>query len=279
MQGIHPFIPTEVKARYLNQLLKVGFDVLDFGSFVSPKAIPQLRDTAEVLGQLDLSSTPTELLAIVANRRGAEQATAFDEITYLGYPFSVSETFQRRNTNAGLEASLARLADIASLATQHGKKLVVYISMAFGNPYGDPWSPELVSDWASRLARETGASTIALSDTVGSSTGAILESMFKTTVPANEGVEISAHLHSRPDQVTDKISGAYRGGCRSFDGALRGYGGCPMAKDDLTGNLPTEMIVRFAEQNAVVSLNREALQQAMAMVPEVFPLNDEVHPE
>ena len=241
MQGLKPFIPTATKAAYLNALLQVGFDTLDFGSFVSPKAIPQMRDTADVLRQLDLSNTTTELLAIVANRRGANDAVQFEEITYLGYPFSISETFQMRNTNATIEESLSRVEDIQNLCIRHNKKMLVYISMGFGNPYGDPWNVEIVQKWADTLVA-MGIQYLQLSDTIGVSNPDSIAYLFSNLIPiyAPKGVEIGAHLHTQPHNWEEKIVAAYENGCRRYDGAIKGYGGCPMAKDDLTGNMPTE---------------------------------------
>jgi hydroxymethylglutaryl-CoA lyase len=243
MQGIKNFIPTEQKASYLNELLQVGFDTLDFGSFVSPKAIPQMRDTAEVLNLLNLD-TSTKLLSIVANTRGAAQACEFEEIKYLGYPFSISETFQLRNTNATIEDSLGRLLRIKELADKAGKEVVVYLSMGFGNPYGDPWNVEIVAYWVDQLSKH-GFSILQLSDTIGVATPASISYLFSGLIPQYPKIEIGAHLHTKPGEWEEKIQAAYNNGCLRFDGAFKGYGGCPMAKDDLTGNMPTEQILRF----------------------------------
>ncbi|HNE29905.1 MAG TPA: hydroxymethylglutaryl-CoA lyase, partial [Saprospiraceae bacterium] len=247
MQGLHHFIPTETKAAYINQLLQVGFDSLDFGSFVSPKAIPQMRDTAEVLAKLDLSGTATKLLAIVANQRGAEDACQFPEIRYLGYPFSISETFQLRNTNATIAESVERTQAIQELCSRHGKELVLYISMGFGNPYGDPWNVETVQKWVSALA-PMGIRIFSLSDTIGCSNPENIAYLFGNLIPAFPDVEFGAHLHTQPHNWREKIEAAWQSGCRRFDGAMRGYGGCPMAKDDLTGNMATENLVFFLDE-------------------------------
>jgi len=239
MQGRKVFIPTKDKAAYMQKLLACGFDTLDFGSFVSPKAIPQMRDTAEVLGLLDLSATDTKLLAIVANRRGAVAALSHPEIAYLGYPFSVSETFQLRNTNATLEESLERVKQIQELTVAAGKEMVLYLSMGFGNPYGDPWNVEVVEQWVSKLAT-LGITIFQLSDTIGVSEPAGISYLFSSLIPRYPDLDIGAHLHTTPATWQEKIAAAHAAGCRRYDGAIRGFGGCPMAKDELTGNMPTE---------------------------------------
>lgn len=244
MQGIKPFIPTGMKLKYLQSLLRVGFDVLDFGSFVSHKAVPQMRDTHEVIRQLDLSNTKTKLLAIVANIRGVEDALVYPQIDYLGYPFSISENFQVRNTNKTIEESLNILDTIANRVQQAGKELVVYLSMGFGNPYGDPWSPELVGEWVARLA-QMGIRRISLSDTVGVAQNETITSLFKHVFSDHPNTFFGAHLHAKPNEATSKIKAAFDGGCRAFDSAIRGLGGCPMAKDELTGNVPTEKLLSF----------------------------------
>ncbi|MFM7401474.1 MAG: hydroxymethylglutaryl-CoA lyase, partial [Bacteroidota bacterium] len=231
MQGVHQFIDTGKKAAYMNQLLQVGFDTLDFGSFVSPKAIPQMRDTAEVLGMLDLSATKTRLLAIVANERGAEDACRHPEIQYLGYPFSISETFQLRNTNATISESLERTMAIQELCVKHGKQLVIYISMGFGNPYGDPWNVEIVQKWVNELI-PLGIGIFSLSDTIGCSNPDNISYLFSNLIPACPEVEFGAHLHTHPATWKEKVEAAWNSGCRRFDGALNGLGGCPMAKDE-----------------------------------------------
>lgn len=274
MQGITEFIPTETKIRYINQLLKCGFDTLDFGSFVSPKAIPQLRDTAEVLSKLDLSAGDTKLLAIIANERGAQDAVQFDEIQYLGYPFSVSETFQRRNTNATIAESWEKLAFIQDLSLKHNKELVVYLSMGFGNPYGDTWNSDIVIQWSEKLYKELGVKILALSDTIGTATEQSIDYLFKALIPELPGVEFGAHLHTVPEKATDVIAAAYNSGCRRFDGAIKGFGGCPMAADDLTGNMPTERMLSWLESKQIATgVHSEAFQEAMAMSTQVFPLN------
>ena len=269
MQGIHHFIPTALKVEYVQRLLAVGFDTLDVGSFVSPKAIPQMADTGDVLSQLDLCETSTKLLAIVANKRGAEAAAQRSEIDYLGYPFSVSETFQIRNTNATISESLGRLAEITAIANAHNKGLVVYLSMGFGNPYGDPWSVSVVARWADELVQR-GISILQLSDTIGVSTPESIDYLFSELIPMYPEVEIGAHLHTRPDAWFAKVDAAYRSGCRRFDGALHGYGGCPMAADDLTGNMPTEHLLDYLETNAAYQIDREALQKAELLLPKIF---------
>ncbi len=271
MQGIKEFIPTEKKAAYINQLLKAGFDTLDFGSFVSPKAIPQMRDTREVLGRLDLSLSPTKLLAIVANQRGAQDAAQFAEINYLGYPFSISETFQLRNTNATIEESIERVQQIQDICLAHDKELVVYISMGFGNPYGDPWNIEAVQKWVGRLAG-MGIHILQLSDTIGVANPQNISYLFSNLIPAYPDIEFGAHFHTTPDKWKEKVVAAYQNGCYRFDGAIKGYGGCPMAKDDLTGNMPMENLVRYFEEQGVASgVQREAFLEAMSMAAEVFP--------
>jgi len=271
MQGIKTFIPTAEKVDYLNALLKVGFDTLDFGSFVSPKAIPQMRDSAEVLAQLDLSATKTKLLAIVANKRGAVDACQFEEIRYLGYPFSISETFQLRNTNATIEESLDRVAQIQELCTQANKELVVYISMGFGNPYGDPWNVAIVQKWVERLA-QMGIGILQLSDTIGVANPDNISYLFSNLLPHYPDIEIGAHLHTEPHNWQEKIEASYQNGCRRFDGAIKGYGGCPMAKDDLTGNMPTENMVYYFNKYESLGLDETAFQTAMEKAQQVFPL-------
>lgn len=272
MQGLHDFIPTEVKIAYINQLLKVGFHTIDFGSFVSPKSIPQLRDTAEVLEGLELNGN-SELLAIVANKRGADDACEFDEIAYLGYPFSISETFQKRNTNASIEESLIRVEEIQNLCVQHDKKMVVYISMAFGNPYGDPWDIEVAAKWSKRLSADLGIEILALSDTIGVSNSSNITELFTGLIKDIPTVEFGAHLHSTPDSVIEKVSAAYNAGCRRFDGAIKGFGGCPMATDDLTGNMPTERMKAFFEDQKIgTTLDQHEFELAMEMALKVFPV-------
>lgn len=271
MQGLHEFIPTEVKARYINQLLKVGFHTIDFGSFVSPKAIPQMKDTARVFDLLDLDGIDTRLLAIVANKRGADDAVKFEGITYLGYPFSISETFQLRNTNASIEESMERVADIQEICLANNKKLVIYISMGFGNPYGDPWNVEIAQKWVDRLA-DMEIKIMALSDTIGVSNPESISYLYSNLIPPYPDVEFGAHLHTTPNTWREKIHAAYTNGCRRFDSAMKGYGGCPMAKDDLTGNMPTENLVYYFEDTEEeIHIDRREFIKSMGMVSEVFP--------
>lgn len=273
MQGIKDFIPTEKKSAYINQLLLSGFDTIDFGSFVSPKAIPQMRDTAEVLSQLDLANTRSKLLAIVANQRGAEDAAQFTEIQYLGYPFSISETFQIRNTNATIEESLSRVEEIQAICLRSNKELVVYISMGFGNPYGDPWNAETVVRWVDKLS-EMGVRILQLSDTIGVSNPASITYLFSNLIPLYEskGIEIGAHLHTEPHNWKEKVEAAWNSGCTRFDGAIKGFGGCPMAKDDLTGNMPMENMVRFFKNRQIeTGVDEFAFEKAMDVALDVFP--------
>ena len=272
MQGLHDFVPTEIKTAYINKLLKVGFDTIDFGSFVSPKTIPQLRDSAEVLKGLQLSETNSKLLAIVANQRGAEDASNFEEISYLGYPFSISETFQLRNTNAGLEESLSRVEAIQNICVKNGKKMVAYVSMGFGNPYGDEWNVDVVQKWVNTLA-ELDIRILSLSDTIGVADSKTIEYLFGNLIPPYPDVEFGAHFHTTASTWQEKIEAAYRNGCKRFDGAIKGYGGCPMAKDELTGNMPTEnLIYYFNKNNEVLNLNEAAFQESLEFAVEsVFP--------
>ncbi len=274
MQGIDEyFIPTQQKADYINQLLQVGFDTIDFGSFVSPKAIPQMRDTADVLAKLDLSNSATKLLSIIANERGAADACAFEEIDYLGYPFSISETFQLRNTNATIDQSLQRLSRIQNLTQKHNKLLVVYVSMGFGNPYGDEWNVDIVQKWVNLLA-DMGVKIMSLSDTIGVANRESIEYLFSNLIPPYPDVEFGAHFHTRPDEWEEKIDAAYINGCRRFDGAIKGYGGCPMAADDLTGNMPTEkMLTYFIRKKAEIALDMDAFGTALNQAADVFPVH------
>ncbi len=250
MQGIKMFIPTEKKIQYIQSLLRVGFDTIDFGSFVSPKAIPQMQDTAEVLHQLDLSSTHSKLLAIIANTRGAEQAAEHREIQYLGFPFSISENFQMRNTHKTIAESIVTLEEILNIAVKSGKEVVAYLSMGFGNPYGDPWDVDIVGSWTEKLSK-MGVKILSLSDTIGSSTPEVIDYLFSNLIPAYPNMEFGAHLHTTPDSWHEKVDSAYKAGCLRFDGAIKGYGGCPMAKDDLTGNMPTEKMLSYFTANKV----------------------------
>lgn len=270
MQGWKHFIPTEQKVAYLNTLLKVGFDVLDFGSFVSAKAIPQMADTKDVIPQLDMSSTATKLLAIIANTRGAEDAVVYDEISYLGFPFSISETFQQRNTNKSIAESLKQVEEIQQLCIQHNKELVVYISMGFGNPYGDEYNAEIAIKWVGELAAR-GIRTIAMSDTVGVATPDTISYIYKQLVPEFKDVHIGAHFHSTVDSWEEKIQAAYDNGCVRFDSAINGIGGCPMAKDDLVGNIATENIIDWCDRNNIqFNINRGEFMHAMQMAGRIF---------
>lgn len=272
MQGIHTFIETEKKVSYINSLLKCKFDTLDFGSFVSPKAIPQLRDTAEVLEQLDLSASNTRLLAIIANARGAEDALNFEEIDFLGYPFSISNTFQLRNTNSTISESLLRVEEIQRLCLKKKKQLVVYISMAFGNPYGDDWNPDIAVLWTKQLS-ELGIKIIALSDTIGVSDPNSIHSLFSTIIPEFPHITIGAHLHTTPETWKEKVDAAWNSGCRRFDHAVKGFGGCPMATDKLTGNMPTEKVLEFlAEKKIESGIDMNQFNLAMSEAGSVFPL-------
>ncbi len=271
MQGIETLIPTETKINYLNALLKIGFHSLDFGSFVSPRAIPQMADTADVLKNLDLTNTATRLLAIVANERGALDACAFDAIQYLGYPFSISETFQQRNTNADIKTSLERLKTIQQVCLEYGKEVVVYISMGFGNPYGDPWNVDIVQQWVGTLS-DLGIKILSLSDTIGVASPESIEYLFSHLIPLYPAIEFGAHLHTEPHNWLEKVDTAYKHGCRRFDGALRGFGGCPMAADDLTGNMPTENLVQYFDVREVpLHIDRQALREAMRLAHRIFP--------
>ena len=253
MQGIKIFIPTDLKVKYIQSLLRVGFDTLDFGSFVSPKAIPQMRDTKAVLDKLDLSSTNTKLLSIVANLRGAEMACSINSIDYLGFPFSISENFQMRNTHKTISESEIVLKDILDITQKKNKKLVVYMSMAFGNPYGDPWDVDIVGEWSDRL-HSMGVEILSLSDTIGSSKPESISYLFSNLIPRFPHVEFGAHLHTHPNSWYEKLNAAYKAGCYRFDGAIQGFGGCPMASDSLTGNMPTEKIISyFNSENIAVS--------------------------
>jgi hydroxymethylglutaryl-CoA lyase len=271
MQGIESFIPTSDKVKYINQLLKVGFDTIDFGSFVSPKAIPQMRDTAEVLGLLDLQNSETKLLAIVANGRGAREASSFESITYLGFPLSISETFQQRNANMSIARALTTLEEIKNLCVKKNKKMVTYISMGFGNPYGDPYDINLVGSFVDILLT-LGSDIISLADTIGVADPESIENLFSSLSVRYPSVEIGAHLHTTPDAAVEKIHAALRAGCKRFDGAIRGYGGCPMAKDDLVGNLSTETILQTVEQKDFkTNVDHSEFHQALKMADKIFP--------
>lgn len=250
MQGIKMYIPTEKKVQYIQSLLRVGFDTIDFGSFVSAKAIPQMQDTVEVLERLDLTRTESKLLAIIANTRGAEMAAIHKEIRYLGFPFSISENFQMRNTHKTIAESLVTLSEILEIATKHNKEVVAYLSMGFGNPYGDPWNVDIVGEWTEKLSK-MGVTILSLSDTIGSSTPEKIDYLFSNLIKAYPAIEFGAHLHTTPNSWFEKIDAAYKAGCLRFDGAIKGYGGCPMAKDDLTGNMPTEKMLSYFTANKI----------------------------
>lgn len=270
MQGWKHLIPTEKKIEYINSLLKVGFDTIDFGSFVSPKAIPQMADTAEVIRNLEFGVSQSKLLAIVANQRGAEQAISFENISYLGFPFSVSETFQQRNTNSSMEESLGRVEEIQNLCIKSGKQLVVYISMGFGNPYGDPYDEEIVFEWVNKLVGMD-INIISLADTVGLATAEQVFDMTRYLIESLPSTEIGVHLHSTPENWREKLDAAVKAGCKRFDGALKGIGGCPMANDELVGNMNSEwMIQYFEENNLSLSLNKDALQESLRIATEIF---------
>ncbi|WP_396146152.1 hydroxymethylglutaryl-CoA lyase [Flavobacterium sp.] len=270
MQGIKPFIPTERKVDYIQALLRVGFDTIDFGSFVSPKAIPQMVDTAEVLAQLDLSQTQSKLLAIIANTQGAELASVHKEIQYLGFPFSISENFQMRNTHKTIAESLITLQEILNIADKSNKEVVTYISMGFGNPYGDPWNVDVVGEWTEKLAN-MGVKILSLSDTIGSSTPEVIDYLFSNLIPKYPHIEFGAHLHTTPDKWHEKIDAAYKAGCRRYDGAIQGFGGCPMAKDDLTGNMPTEkMLSYFTQQKADTNTSPMSFESAYNVASRLF---------
>jgi hydroxymethylglutaryl-CoA lyase len=270
MQGWKTFIPTEKKIEYINSLLKVGFDSIDFGSFVSPKVIPQMADTKEVIQRLKVQGSGTKLLAIIANVRGAEEASVYDEITYLGFPFSVSETFQLRNTNSSIEESLNRVEEIQNLCIKTGKQLVIYISMGFGNPYGDRYSEEIVFEWVNQLvAMDIGI--ISLADTVGVATPEQVYDMTEYLVDSLPGTEIGVHLHSRPDNWQEKSEAAVKAGCKRFDGALKGIGGCPMADDELVGNMNSELMIYYFEEHGLLhELNKVALAESLRIAGEIF---------
>ncbi len=274
MQGIKDFIPTENKVRYIQTLLETGFDTIDFGSFVSPRAIPQMRDTAQVVEALDLSKTNTKLLAIVANMRGVNDACQFEQIDYLGYPFSLSEIFQMRNTSKTIGQSCDLLQEIMNAADKHNKQVNVYFSMGFGNPYGDPWNEEIVEEWVVKV-KAMGVKIISLSDTVGTANPDSIKRIFKHLIPKYPNIEFGAHLHTHPKSWYKKVDAAYQAGCRRFDSAIKGFGGCPMAKDELVGNLPTEKLISyFAQNNVKTSINPLAFENAYNEAQRVFMGNN-----
>ena len=270
MQGIKEMIPTDLKVQYIQSLLRCGFDTIDFGSFVSPKAIPQMVDTAEVLSKLDLSKTKSKLLAIIANLRGATDAVKHPEIDYLGFPFSISENFQMRNTHKTIAQSVEALKQILDVAGENDKELVVYISMGFGNPYGDPWNVEIVGEWTEKLAG-MGVKILSLSDTVGTSDPETIDYLFSNLIPKYPDVEFGAHLHTTPTTWHEKVDAAYKAGCRRFDGAIQGFGGCPMAKDELTGNMPTEkMVSYFNNAKADIGVNAMSFESSYNEATKIF---------
>lgn len=270
MQGWKHFIPTEQKIRYINSLLKVGFDTIDFGSFVSPKAIPQMADTKDVITKLEIQNSKTRLLAIVANTRGAEDAVQYDEISYLGFPFSISPTFQLRNTNSTMEESIIRVEEIQSLCVKHNKDLVVYLSMGFGNPYGDAYNEEILLKWADEMVQRD-VKIISLADTVGVATAEQISFALNTLIPKYPDTAVGVHLHSTATNWKDKLEAAVNAGCKRFDGALKGIGGCPMAQDDLVGNMNTELMISYLEENNFISgLNKEALAESLQIASEIF---------
>ena len=269
MQGIKEFIPTSTKIAYINQLLKVGFHTIDFGSFVSEKAIPQLKDTAEVLAGLDLSHSSSKLLSIIANTIGAETACNFEEINYLGFPLSVSEEFQKRNTNKSIEESLRVIEEIQNLSVKNNKELLVYLSMSFGNPYGENYHPDIVAELTEKL-KQLDVSIVALSDTIGVSNPSNISPLFSTLIKEYPTIEFGAHFHTTPDKWEEKVDSAYTNGCRRFDSALKGFGGCPMAKDDLTGNMPTEKLITYFIED--LGLSNQELERSLTLSSSVFEL-------
>ncbi len=270
MQGLHTFIPTNEKIKYINKLLEVGFDTIDFGSFVSPKAIPQMRDTIEVLENLDLSKSKSKLLAIVANTRGAEDAIKFQNIRYIGFPFSISETFQKRNTNSTIAQSFDTVKVIHEMCVKQNKELVIYISMGFGNPYGDEWNAEIAKHWINEM-HEIGIKIISLSDTIGIANPESIGYLFSNLIPTLRDIVFGAHLHTTPNTALEKINAAFINGCKRFDGAINGYGGCPMAADKLTGNMPTEEIIAYFEKNNIeTGVSKVIFKEALLHANSVF---------
>ena len=271
MQGLHDFIPTESKVKYINSLINCGFDTIDFGSFVSPQAIPQLKDTAEVLQKLELKNS-TKLLAIIANERGAIDACKFEEINYLGFPFSVSESFQQRNTNSSIAESLKRVEAIRELAVKSNKEMVLYLSMGFGNPYGDEWNADIVINWCELLYSKFDIKIQALSDTIGIATPASIDYLFKALIPSLPHVEFGAHLHTTPENAISIVESAYNAGCRRFDGAIKGFGGCPMASNELTGNMPTEIMLSWFDTNEIkTGVDTKLFNKSLELALDIFP--------
>jgi hydroxymethylglutaryl-CoA lyase len=270
MQGIKSFIPTDKKIQYIQSLLRCGFDTIDFGSFVSPKAIPQMADTPQVLQGLDLTATKSKLLAIIANVRGAQDAAKHPEIKYLGYPFSISENFQMRNTHKTISESVETLREILQIAGSSDKEVVAYLSMGFGNPYGDPWNIEIVGEWTEKLSA-MGVKILSLSDTIGSSTADVIEYLFSNLIPKYPEIEFGAHLHTTPSSWYEKVDAAYKAGCHRFDGAIQGFGGCPMAKDELTGNMPTEKLISyFNSRKAGTNVKMTSFESAYNEATKIF---------
>ena len=271
MQGFSKFIPTDKKINYINELLKVGFDTIDLGSFVSKEKIPQLADTSKVIKTINMNNTTTKLLVIVGNERGANEAVNFDEISYLGFPFSISETFQKRNINSSVKDSLKRLENIQNLCVKSNKKLVTYLSMAFGNPYGDEWSIYIVAHWAEKLLKEFGINILSLSDTIGTSNPNVINWLFTKLINEFPDVEFGAHLHSSASNFKEKIQAAYDAGCRRFDGSILGIGGCPLADDNLVGNIPTEKMIETLENKSEnLSINKQALNNSLKIATKIF---------
>jgi hydroxymethylglutaryl-CoA lyase len=269
MQGMLRFVETPVKIDYINSLLKVGFDILDCGSFVSPKVIPQMKDTSEVLDNLDIENTNTELLVIVANTKGADLAVQHKQIDYIGFPFSISETFQQRNTNSSIEDSVEKVKYMLELSEKFEKRLVVYISMAFGNPYNDFWDPAIVEHWVDRLY-SLGVNIFSMSDTVGVGNKENIAGVFAELSENFPKAEFGAHFHTNPETWEEKVATAFDLGCRRFDGALKGFGGCPMAKDELIGNMPTEKMIEYFNQKDLLNIDENALDIAMQKAAKIF---------
>ena len=270
MQGLHDFVPTDLKIKYLQQLIDTGFDALDFGSFVSVKAIPQMQDTHQVVEHLNLEDSNTKLIAIVANKRGAEEAILYPQIRFVGYPFSVSETFQIRNTNSSIPDSVERIKQIQELCSKSGKQMLIYISMAFGNPYGDPWNAEIVLHWVDALYK-LGINTVALSDTIGVAEPESIRYLFSHLIPVYPQIEFGAHFHTVPELWEEKLIAAFESGCYRFDGAIYGYGGCPMAKDDLTGNMPTEHLISYFKSRGLINhINLDNFSDSMITAKKIF---------
>ena len=271
MQGFSKFISTDKKINYINELLKVGFDTIDLGSFVSKEKIPQLADTSKVIKSINMNNTTTKLLVIVGNERGANEAVNFDEISYLGFPFSISETFQKRNINSSVKDSLKRLENIQNLCVKSNKRLVTYLSMAFGNPYGDEWSIYIVAHWAEKLLKEFGINILSLSDTIGTSNPNVINWLFTKLINEFPDVEFGAHLHSNASNFNEKIQAAYDAGCRRFDGSILGIGGCPLADDNLVGNIPTEKMIEILENKSEnLSINKQALNNSLKIATKIF---------